>query len=131
MHPKRELIAALLLGLVFICCMIFMFIDVISRQVVSSIFLWGIPSGILFGIGTCMYLSKAWDPVNLRPTSSKTRKADLRLLWIVIPGGVVLSELLPPLLGEEITSLIISCVGSWFILTLGYVVVKVGWHHLR
>jgi hypothetical protein len=131
MQSKRELIAALLIGVVLISFFVCMFADIILRAAVSRLFFWGIPIGALFGIATWLYLSTAWDPVNMRPTNSQSAKGDLRLLWIVVPAGVILSTFLPRLVGEEFTSLIVSCTVTWVVLTLGYVIVQLGWHHLK
>ena len=131
MESKRELIAALSIGFILISFFAFMFIVGALRGVVTTIFLWGIPFGFLFGFMTWIYLSKAWDPVNLRPTRSESSKWQSRLLWIAVPGGLILSRLLPRLVGEEITSLIVSCTITWVVLTLGYMMVIVGWHHWR
>lgn len=127
MESKRELIAALSLGFILIS---FLIIGALSGEV-TAIFLWGIPLGLLFGFMTWIYLSKAWDPVNLRPTNPGSSKWQSRLLWIAVPGGIILSRLLPRLVGEETTSLIVSCTITWVVLTLGYMMILVGGHHLR
>lgn len=38
-------------------------------------FYWGIPVGLIFGFGTCVYLADVWDP---RLLKSSTREASLK-----------------------------------------------------
>ncbi len=131
MHSKRELYAALLLGVVIIVFFTCMTSYVILTGSISPISLWGIPAGFLFGIATWFYLSDAWNPINLRPTNPEAPKANLRLLWIVVPLVLILGKILPSLIGENMTDLVVLSAIVWGILTLGYMTVQIGWHHLR
>ena len=129
MQTRRELMAVIIGMAVIIVFFICMFANAILQGMISIISLWGIPIGFLFGIATWLYLSEVWDPVNLTSTGS-SRYANSRLLWLAPSAGIVLSRLLLPLFGETIADLIVLCVVTWAIFTLGYILVKVGWHHL-
>lgn len=87
------------------------------------IFYWGIPVGIIFGIGTCIYLAEAWDPVGLQPTNPNTSKASWKLLWVV-PAGVVAANILPDLIGDVVGGLLLGCLFSWLEITFGYLIIQ-------
>lgn len=93
----------------------------------SSIFYWGMLVGILFGIGTCIYLAEAWDPVSLQPTNPNTSKASWKLWWVV-PLGVVAANILPDLLGDVLGGLLLGCLFSWLEITFGYLIIQAWWH---
>ncbi|VAW36394.1 hypothetical protein MNBD_CHLOROFLEXI01-922 [hydrothermal vent metagenome] len=87
------------------------------------IFTWGLLVGIVFGLGTCIYLAEAWDPIGLQPTSSSTSKASWNLLWVV-PLGALAANILSRFLGQEITYLLMGCIFAWLEITIGYFVIQ-------
>ena len=89
----------------------------------SPIFYWGILVGVIFGIGTCIYLAEAWDPVGLQPTNPNTSKASWNLLWVV-PAGVVAANILPDLLGDVVGGLLLGSLFSWLEITFGYLIIQ-------
>lgn len=119
----------LLLGIPVTCIFGFLLLTILAGNVPAS-FYYGMPVGIIFGIGTWIYLSNTWDPINLRPKNSKS-SANLRFLWLVIPGSIVLSRVLPQLIGQEMTSLFMGVVLTWLFLTVGYALTRVWWHRPR
>lgn len=88
----------------------------------SPTFYWGIPVGIIFGIGMCIYLAQAWDPINLQPSNPKTSKASWSLWWVV-PLGIVAANILPDLVGEVIGGLLLGCIFAWLEITMIYFIV--------
>lgn len=93
----------------------------------SPTFYWGIPVGIVFGIGMCIYLAEAWDPVGLQPTNPNTSKAGWNILWVV-PLGIVAANILPDLVGDVIGGLLLGCLFSWLEITMIYFVFQLWWH---
>ncbi|MEZ4591354.1 MAG: hypothetical protein R3D55_09450 [Chloroflexota bacterium] len=93
----------------------------------SVVFQWGLLCGAVFGLGTCVYLAEAWDPVNLAPTSPSTSKASWNLLWIV-PLGALAANILSRILGQEIQYLLMGCIFAWLEITFGYFVIQAWWH---
>lgn len=93
----------------------------------SSVFRWGLLVGIVFGIGMCIYLAGAWDPINLQPTNPNTSRASLDLLW-VIPLGIIAAKVLSNFLSDIIEGLLLGCLFSWLEITLIYFVFQLWWH---
>ncbi len=83
-------------------------------------FYWGNAIGIVFGVGTWVYLSEAWDPVNLKTTGNR-KQADWRVLWVV-PFSVVLTRVLDNWISDEISDLLLGAALTWVSLTMGYMV---------
>ena len=89
----------------------------------SATFQWGLLCGTVFGLGTCIYLAEAWDPVSLEPTNPSTSKASWNLLWVV-PLGALVANVLSRILGQEIQYLLMGCIFSWLEITFGYFVIQ-------
>jgi hypothetical protein len=98
---------------------------------ITSSFFWGLPIGILFGVGTCVYLGETWDPVNLRPKNPSASQVDGRIIWVAPIAGVLLSNLLTEFLPLVINNLILGTFLPWIFVTTGYVVVQALRHRPR
>ena len=89
----------------------------------STIFYWGMLVGVVFGLGTCVYLADAWDPISLQPTNPRTSKASWNLLWVV-PLGIIAANILSNLVGDVIIGLLLGCLFAWLEITLGYAIIQ-------
>lgn len=106
------------------------FIVLIAQNSDSPTFYWGLLVGVVFGIGTCIYLAEAWHPVGLQPTNPSTSKASWNLLWVV-PLGVVAANILSDFVGDVIGGLLLGCLFSWLEITMIYFVFQLWWHRPR
>lgn len=96
---------------------------IILGSSMSAIFRWGLLVGVVFGIGMCVYLAEAWDPVGLQPTNPNTSKASWNLLWVV-PLGVIAANILSKLVSDVIGGLLLGSLLSWVEITLGYLIIQ-------
>lgn len=126
----NERIAAILIFALVLTCFLGLLLLTMLTGRMPAIFYWGGLIGIVFGIGTWFYLAQTWDPINMRPKNEKDR-ADLRKLWWVVPGGLVLARLLPQLVGQNVTDLLAGMVVTWLFLTLGYAIFQLWRHYPR
>ncbi|VAW43025.1 hypothetical protein MNBD_CHLOROFLEXI01-3263 [hydrothermal vent metagenome] len=99
------------------------FIILIAFNSSSSIFYWGLLVGVVFGIGTCIYLAEAWDPIGLQPTNPNTSKASWNLLWVV-PLGVFAANILSNFISDVVGGLLLGCLFSWLEITFGYLIIQ-------
>ncbi|VAW30022.1 hypothetical protein MNBD_CHLOROFLEXI01-5242 [hydrothermal vent metagenome] len=103
------------------------FIVLIAQNSDSAIFYWGLIVGVIFGIGMCVYLAEAWDPVGLQPTNPNTSKANWNILWVV-PLGIVAANILSNFVSDVIGGLLLGCLFSWLEITMIYFVFQLWWH---
>ncbi len=124
---ERERITGAVLGIVLILSLGFLWFLALTIGNTPQLFYWGLLIGTVLGVVTCFYLASTWDPINLRPSNPRTKKADGRIFWLV-PIGIILARIFPQLLGEEISALVDGCGLSWFALTVGYMSIQ-AWRH--
>ena len=81
--------------------------------------------GMLFGVGTCIYLASAWDPELL----AMKRKADgskKSISWVWgLPLGVLVGNILARYFGNGFRNMLMGVLLGWFFLTLTYTVIQV------
>lgn len=81
---------------------------------------WGIPAGIIFGFGTCIYLADVWDP---RLLASRTKMASSKILWFV-PLGILAAKLSSYILGEFISWMLVGVFIPWIYITFSYFIIQ-------
>ena len=94
----------------------------------SADFSVGIVVGSILSFATWFYLSKTWDPVNLQPKDG-TKQANINKLWWAVPGGLILSNVLPSFAGDQVTNFVIGVTAVWVLSTFGYIVAQAWRHH--
>ena len=118
MEQNRKIV--ILIGPFLLLIFTYIIFNVTSESIISR---WGLLCGAVFGLGTCIYLEEAWDPVGLEPVNPRTSKAGWHLLW-VIPLGALAANVLSRMLGQEIQYLLMGCIFSWLEITFGYFVIQ-------
>ena len=119
--------AAIFLLIIPVTCILGLLLLTMLTGRLPTAFYWGVPIGSILGIGTWFYLAKVWDPVNLQ-TKNGAKRANLNLLWLVIPGGIILARILPRLIGERADNIFLGISLTWIFLTVGFLVVQ-AWRH--
>lgn len=94
---------------------------------VTRVFWWGFPMGLLLGVVTCMFISKTWDPVNLRPKTPKSGQDSKSVYWAV-PLGVFAANIIVRVFSQEVVDLVLSVTLAWLFVTFIYIAFQV-WRH--
>lgn len=118
MEENRRAVVYLSLALIF-----GFFVIVVTQEVAGFLhhtFYWGVPFGLLVGLGTCVYLNHVWDPYYLQPRNSDASRASWGLWWVV-PLGVVSATLLSRTLNESAFAFVIGILISWIFITFSYI----------
>lgn len=86
----------------------------------------GLVLGMIFGLATCLYAHRAWDPVNLQPTNHNAMPASNKgwALPLSVGGGILLSNLTSKFLHSDSNIIISWCIVVWFLTTIGYMFIQ-------
>jgi undecaprenyl pyrophosphate phosphatase UppP len=100
---------------------------VFALDAMPNTFFWGIPIGLVLGVGSWIYLSRIWDPAELR--FKKAKKANQRE-WMSIAYIIFLVLLRTVLVTytENGDMLLASALTFWFISTGLYMIFQ-AWRH--
>ncbi len=81
--------------------------------------------GMLFGLGTCIYLADAWDPELLTMKRKKQdSKKSIPWTWGA-PLGVLVGNIVAKFLGNDFRNMLVGVWVGWFLMTLFYIIIQV------
>ncbi len=84
--------------------------------------------GVGFGILTCLYLSRVWDPVFIELKNPNANTADSRWMPIAVIGGIIFARLVLEQLRPEIAIFLTNIVFAWVIVLINYTAFQIWWH---
>ena len=82
-------------------------------------------AGMLFGVGTCIYLSDAWDP-ELLTMKKKGEDSKKTIPWVWGPPlGVLVGNIIASFFGNGVRNMLMGLFFGWFYLTVIFSIVQV------
>ncbi|MAT96291.1 MAG: hypothetical protein CL608_04040 [Anaerolineaceae bacterium] len=104
----------------------------IILNLVSNDLIWvfypSLLAGMLFGVGTCIYLASAWDP-KLLAMKKKEDGSKKSISWVWGPPlGVLVGNIIASFLGNGFRNMLMGVLLGWFYLSLTYIIIQV-WRH--